>query len=97
MDIPITNPHASAELSMDDHSNVDDSFKQTGTNITFGDGAVYNQNCGNQKELSRRRSMWTTIILSTICDAVIIYLMHIANANMTLKIVEAEERGTAIH
>ena len=40
MDIPITNPHISANL--EDNSKVDDSFKQTGTNITFGDGAVYN-------------------------------------------------------
>ena len=68
MEIPITNPHVSADLSMDDHSNVDDSFKQTGTNITFGDGAVYNQNCGNQKELSRRGAMWRTIIISVLCD-----------------------------
>ena len=66
MDIPITNPHISANL--EDNSKVDDSFKQTGTNITFGDGAVYNQNCGNQKELSRRSAMWRTIIISVLCD-----------------------------
>jgi len=66
INIPVTNPALNASLS--DQSKVDDSFKQTGTNITFGDGAVYNQNCGNQKELSRRSAMWRTIIISVLCD-----------------------------
>ena len=97
MDIPITNPHVSAELSMDDHSNVDDSFKQTGTNITFGDGAVYNQNCGNQKELSRRSAMWRTIIISVLCDLGILAMIFNWQSNMADRFETIELKNAATH
>ena len=66
----ITNPSVSASLS--DSSRNDDSFTQSETTINIGQGATYNQNCGNGRELTRRRSMWTTIIVSLACDIGII-------------------------
>lgn len=69
----ITNPSVNASLS--DSSRNDDSFTQSGTTVNIGQGATYNQNCGNGKELTRRRSMWTTIIVSLACDAVLAFLL----------------------
>lgn len=97
MDIPITNPHMSADLNMDDHSKVDDSFKQTGTNITFGDGAVYNQNCGNQKELSRRSAMWRTIIISVLCDLGILAMIFNWQSNMADRFDAIEQKNAETH
>ena len=76
----ITNPSVSANLS--DSSRNDDSFTQSETTINIGQGATYNQNCGNGRELSRRRSMWTTIIVSLACDAALacmLFYMHRQN------------------
>lgn len=97
MDIPITNPHMSADLSVDDHSNVDDSFKQAGTNITFGDGAVYNQNCGNQKELSRRGAMWRTIIISVLCDLGILAMIFNWQSTMADRFDAIEQKNAITH
>ena len=97
MDLPITNPHMSADLNMDDHSNVDDSFKQTGTNITFGDGAVYNQNCGNQKELSRRSAMWRTIIISVLCDIGILAMIFNWQSTMADRFESIERKNAETH
>ena len=69
----ITNPSVSASLS--DSSRNDDSFTQSETTINIGQGATYNQNCGNGRELTRRRSMWTTIIVSLACDIGIICML----------------------
>ena len=69
----ITNPSVSASLS--DSSRNDDSFTQSETTINIGQGATYNQNCGNGRELTRRRSMWTTIIVSLACDAVLVCML----------------------
>ena len=66
----ITNPSVSASLS--DSSRNDDSFTQSETTINIGQGATYNQNCGNGRELTRRRSMWTMILWSVVCDIGII-------------------------
>ena len=74
MDIPITNPHLSANL--EDNSKVDDSFAQQGTTVNLGTGATYNQNCGNQREMSRAFSTWLGILFSVICDiAIIVFLL----------------------
>lgn len=70
MDIPITNPHLSANL--EDNSKVDDSFTQSGTTVNLGSGATYNQNCGNKREISRMASTIIGIIFSLVCDLVII-------------------------
>lgn len=69
----ITNPSVSASLS--DSSRNDDSFTQSETTINIGQGATYNQNCGNGRELTRRRSMWTTILVSVVCDIGIICML----------------------
>ena len=73
----ITNPSVSASLS--DSSRNDDSFTQSETTINIGQGATYNQNCGNGRELTRRRSMWTMILCSVVCDAILVgmlFYMH---------------------
>ena len=69
----ITNPSLNASLS--DSSMNDDSFTQTGTTVNIGPGAVYNQNCGNGKEMSRRFAMWMSIMISFFCDLAIIALI----------------------
>ena len=95
MDIPITNPHLSA--NMEDNSKVDDSFKQTGTNITFGDGAVYNQNCCNQKELSRRSAMWRTIIISVLCDLGILAMIFNWQNKLADRFESIEQKSSNTH
>lgn len=89
----ITNPSVNASLS--DSSRNDDSFTQSGTTVNIGQGATYNQNCGNGKELTRRRSMWTTIIVSLICDIAIVCMLFYLNWKNTDK-TAAVERATAI-
>ena len=89
----ITNPSVSASLS--DSSRNDDSFTQSETTINIGQGAIYNQNCGNGRELTRRRSMWTTIIVSLACDIGILgalFCLHRQNVTKT----EGVERNTAV-
>lgn len=89
----ITNPSVNASLS--DSSRNDDSFTQSGTTVNIGQGATYNQNCGNGKELTRRRSMWTTIIVSLICDAIIVCLLFYLYGKNTDK-TAAIEQATAV-
>jgi len=89
----ITNPSVNASLS--DSSRNDDSFTQSGTTVNIGQGATYNQNCGNGKELSRRRSMWTMIAWSFVCDVVLaclLFYLHGRNAGKAT----AVERSTAV-
>ena len=69
----ITNPSINASLS--DSSRNDDSFTQSRTTVNIGQGAIYNQNCGNGRELTRRRSMWTMILCSVLCDIGIICML----------------------
>ena len=73
MEIPITNPHLSANL--EDNSKVDDSFNQQGTTVNLGSGATYNQNCGNQREMSRMTSTLLGMGWSLLFDVVIIVSM----------------------
>lgn len=81
MDIPITNPHLSANL--EDNSKVDDSFNQAGTTVNLGAGATYNQNCGNQKADISNRSARR---FSLICDAIIVISIIIGVHWMSSKI-----------
>ena len=69
MNIPNINPH----LDINDQSKVDESIKQTDSPI-FNTGTI-NQNCGNQREMSRFTSMMLGIIVSIVCDALIIFGM----------------------
>lgn len=69
MDIPITNPHLSANL--EDNSKVDESFQQQGTTVNIGNGGTYNQNSGNKHEISRG---FATAI-SILCDIAIVMFM----------------------
>lgn len=70
INIPVTNPALTA--SMSDQSKVDDSIKQESVVINASNGATINNNSGNKHgELSRRRSMWTMILVSLICDCLL--------------------------
>ena len=89
----ITNPSINASLS--DSSRNDDSFTQSETTINIGQGAIYNQNCGNGRELSRRRSMWTTIACSVLCDIGIIGALFWLHCQNVAK-AEDVERNTAV-
>lgn len=83
MDIPITNPHLSANL--EDNSKIDDSFKQQGTTVNFGNGATYNQNCGNQREMSRMTATLLGMGWSLIFDVVIIMAMIVGYDRISMK------------
>ena len=89
----ITNPSVSASLS--DSSRNDDSFTQSRTTVNIGQGAIYNQNCGNGRELTRRRSMWTTIIVSLACDIGILGALFCLHRQNVTK-AEGMERNTAV-
>ena len=89
----ITNPSVNASLS--DSSRNDDSFTQSETTINIGQGATYNQNCGNGRELSRRRSMWTMIACSVLCDIGIICALFWLHWQNVAK-AEDVERNTAV-
>lgn len=89
----ITNPSVSASLS--DSSRNDDSFTQSETTINIGQGATYNQNCGNGRELTRRRSMWTMILWSVVCDIGIICALFWLHGQNVAK-VEGVERNTTV-
>lgn len=69
MNIPSINPH----LDINDQSQVDESIKQSDSPI-YNTGTI-NQNCGNQREMSRFTSSLLGIIVPTICDVLIIIVM----------------------
>lgn len=90
----ISNPNLNVSASLSDSSKNDDSFSQSKTTVNIGSGATYNQNCGNSKEMSRRQSMWTTIILSFICDLFIIFFI-IVKHDMTADKLAAVQNEAA--
>lgn len=90
----ISNPNLNVSASLSDSSKNDDSFSQSKTTVNIGSGATYNQNCGNSKEMSRRQSMWTTIILSFICDLFVI-LFIVAEHDMTADKLAAVQNEAA--
>ena len=70
MEIPITNPHLSAEMT--DNSKTDESITTSGTTVNVGPGGVIQQHCGNQKgerEFTRIMSTFLILLISLICDA----------------------------
>lgn len=89
MEIPITNPHLSANL--EDNSKVDDSFKQEGTTVNLGSGATYNQNCGNQREFTRLMSTILILLISLLCDAFIVIILWMGNSNLMGKFDKFEQ------
>ena len=91
MDIPI-NPQIN--VNEDDHSKVDESFKPSAPITVQGD---FNQNCNNTKEISRRRSMWTTIIISVICDIGLGWFLFSGQEKLEQKFQVFEKDSTAIH
>lgn len=90
----ISNPNLNVSASLSDSSKNDDSFSQSKTTVNIGSGATYNQNCGNSKEMSRRQSMWTTIILSFICDLFVIFFI-VAEHDMTADKLAAVQNEAA--
>lgn len=88
----ISNPNLNVSASSSDSSRNDDSFSQSKTTVNIGSGATYNQNCGNSKEMSRRQSMWTTIILSFICDLFVIFFIVVEH-DMTADKLAAVQNG----
>lgn len=88
----ISNPNLNVSASLSDSSKNDDSFSQSKTTVNIGSGATYNQNCGNSKEMSRRQSMWTTIILSFICDLFVIFFIVVEH-DMTADKLAAVQNG----
>ena len=106
MDIPITNPHLSANL--EDNSKVDDSFKQQGTTVNLGNGATYNQNCGNKREMSRAMSTIIGVLFSFTCDIFIIGCLIFSfdklceklqdfDRDVTTKFEKVEKRAAETH
>ena len=95
MDIPITNPHLSANL--EDNSKIDDSFKQQGTTVNLGSGATYNQNCGNQHEFMKNMSTWFIILVSLICDIIIVFFMIKGFDNITNRLERFDKDAAANH
>ena len=95
MEIPITNPHLSANL--EDNSKVDDSFKQEGTTVNLGSGATYNQNCGNQREFTRLMSTALILLISLICDAFIFAFIYFGNNAIIDKFDKFERNAEKTH
>lgn len=95
MEIPITNPHLSANL--EDSSKVDDSFKQEGTTVNLGSGATYNQNCGNQREFTRLMSTALILLISLICDAFIFAFIYFGNNAIIDKFDKFERNAEKTH
>lgn len=89
----ISNPNLNVSASLSDSSKNDDSFSQSKTTVNIGSGATYNQNCGNSKEMSRRQSMWTTIILSFICDLFVILFIVVEHDMTADKLVAVQNEA----
>ena len=80
MEIPITNPHLSAEAT--DNSKTDESINTSGTTVNVGPGGVIQQHCGNQKgerELTRLMSTILILIISTVFDLFIFMFILLGN------------------
>jgi len=89
VEIPITEPHLSAEVS--DNSKTDESITTTGTTVNVGPGGVIQQHCGNQKgerEFTRIMSTFLILFISLICDAFICVLIWQGQSNMKNSIIQ---------
>ena len=94
INVPITKP----SLSVADNSKTDDSFKQQGTHVHLEPGAVYNQNCGNKKEMSRMTSTVIGIVFSAICDLLVIGALVLSFQKMSsrLELLDRESKEGTI-
>ena len=81
-------------INEDDHSKVDESFKPSAPINVHGD---FNQNCGNTKEMSRRRSMWTTIVISVICDICLGWFLFNGQESLEKKFQTFEKDAVSVH
>lgn len=90
VEIPVTNPHLSANAEMTDNSKTDESINTSGTTVNVGPGGSILQHCGNQKEDKFTRIMSTFLILfiSLICDAFICVLIWQGQSNMRNSIIQ---------
>ena len=98
MEIPITNPHLSAELS--DSSKTDESITTSGTTVNVGPGGVIQQHCGNQKgerEFTRIMSTFLILLISIICDAFIFAFIHFGNNTIIDRFDRFESNADKIH
>jgi hypothetical protein len=91
MDAPIK---PQININEDDHSKVDESFKPSAPINVHGD---FNQNCGNVKEMSRRRSMWTTIIISVICDIGLGWFLFTGQESLEKRFQTFEKDAVSVH
>ena len=94
VDIPMTQPHFSANADLTDNSKTDESITTSGTNVTVGPGGIIQQHCGNQKEDKFTRIMSTFLILfiSLICDAFICVFLWQGQSNMRNSIINRFEQ-----
>lgn len=95
MNIPSVNPH----LDINDQSQVDESIKQSDSPI-YNTGTI-NQNCGNQREMSRLTSTLLGIVVSIICDALIIFGMFYGfqsiSDNFSIKLEKMDTAANMVH
>lgn len=80
------------DLSFDDNSKVDDSFKQEGTTINLGAGATYNQNSANEKT-SRPSSaaLFKVLGVSILCDFLLGWFLYTQTSSALDRIDEQVE------
>ena len=89
VEIPVTNPHLSAEMT--DNSKTDESITTSGTTVNVGPGGVIQQHCGNQKAEDKITRLMSTILIlfiSLICDAFICVLIWQGQSNMKTSIIQ---------
>ena len=80
VEIPMTQPHFSANADLTDNSKTDESVNTSGNNITVGPGGVYmpTTHPGNQKtedKFTRIMSTFLILFISLICDAFILFFL----------------------
>lgn len=81
----INNPALNATL--DDHSNVDDSFKQDGTTIHLEGGSSYIQNSGNEKPTKpNTTALFKVLCVSILCDFLLGWFLYTSTGNALSRI-----------
>ena len=93
MDIPMTSPHLTAQMT--DNSKTDESIQTNGTTVNVGPGGVIQQHCGNQKgekEFTRIMSTFLILFISFICDAFICVFLWQGQSNMQKSIIDRFEQ-----
>ena len=91
VEIPMTQPHFSAEAQVSDNSKTDESINTSGTTVNVGPGGQLLQHCGNQKsedKITRIMSTFLILFISLICDAFICVLIWQGQSNMKNSIIQ---------